>query len=246
MCGRYSLTTPVEALRDLFRFEGPGLNLVPRWNIAPTQEAPVIRLGQDGRRELRLLRWGLVPFWSKDASGGAHMINARSETLAERPAFREAFKARRCLVPADGFYEWETIGPKPPKQPVLFRMADGRPFAFAGLWERWTKGGEPLETFTIVTAAANDVMARYHHRVPMVLAPGDSGAWLDPKADPRALLKSPPSEWFSVTRVSTHVNNVRNDDPICVEPFDEAEILPPAAKKARRAPAGADKQGRLF
>lgn len=251
MCGRYSITTPVEGLRQLFRFTGPALNLQPRWNVAPTQDVPVVRLAKDGGRELRMLRWGLVPFWAKDDKGGARMINARGETVAEKPAFREAFKARRCLVPADGFYEWETLGEAPSKQPLLFRMADGRPFAFAGLWERWhpKDGGAPLETFTIVNTAANAIMATYHDRVPIVLAPDDYETWLDPGADPRPLLKAPPSEWFTTTRVSTHVNNVRNDDPGCVVPLTEPEPVPaekPPEKKAKKKPASDSRQGTLF
>lgn len=245
MCGRYSITTPVEALRSVFLFEGPALNLQPRWNAAPTQDLPVVRLGKDGKRELRLLRWGLVPFWAKDTSGASRMINARGETVAEKPAFREAFKTRRCLVPADGFYEWETLGENPSKQPLLFRMADGKPFAFAGLWERWKPkdGGPPLETFTIVNTAANEIMARYHDRVPIVLSPKDYATWLDPGADARPLLKAPPSEWFTATRVSTRVNSVRNDDPDCVAPAGESEALPPAPKKRTARDA---RQGDLF
>jgi putative SOS response-associated peptidase YedK len=246
MCGRYSITTSVESLRQLFKFTSPGLNLQPRWNVAPTQDAPVVRLGRDGQRELKMLRWGLVPYWSKDISGGARMINARGETVAEKPAFREAFTARRCLVPVDGFYEWETLGDQPSKQPLLFRTADGQPFAFAGLWERWRprEGGTPVETFTIVNTAANAIMARYHDRVPIVLAPEDYATWLDPAADPRPLLKAPPSEWFAATRVSTRVNNVRNDDAECAAPVTEAEPLPPEPPK--KAVSRDTRQGSLF
>jgi putative SOS response-associated peptidase YedK len=247
MCGRYSITTPVEALRQVFRFSGPALNLQPRWNVAPTQEAPVLRLGKDGQRELRMLRWGLVPFWAKDDKGGARMINARGETVAEKPAFREAFKARRCLVPVDGFYEWETLGESPSKQPLLFRMADGKPFAFAGLWERWRpkEGGAPVETFTIVNTAANEIMARYHDRVPIVLAPEDYGTWLDPAADARPLLKAPPSQRFTATRVGTRVNSVRNDDADCIAPVTAPEPLSPEQPKGRKKQPDA-RQGSLF
>ena len=246
MCGRFSITTPVEALRALFRFVGPPVNLQPRWNVAPTQHAPVVRRGKDGRRELTMLRWGMVPYWAQDISGAARMINARGETVAEKPAFREAFRARRCLVPADGFYEWETLGESPPKQPLLFRMADGAPFAFAGLWERWRprEGGETIETFTIVNTAANAMMARYHDRVPIVLAQDDYATWLDPAADPRPLLKAPPSEWFTATRVSTRVNNVRNDDEACAEPAALAEA--PMPEPPRKAAPRDMRQGTLF
>ncbi|MCZ8123106.1 MAG: SOS response-associated peptidase [Magnetospirillum sp.] len=245
MCGRYSLTTPVEALRRLFGFEGPAPNLQPRWNIAPTQSAPVIRLGGGGGREIKMLSWGLVPYWAEDAKLQSHMINARGETVAEKPAFKQAFRQRRCLVPADGFYEWQTLGPKT-KQPLLFKTADGAPFAFAGLWERWVPPqGEVLETFTIVNTAANEMMAQFHDRVPIVLSPADYAAWLDPAVDARALIKAPPSDWLTFRRVSTYVNSVKHDDPGCQEPAPDAEPAPEAPKaKAKKAVDG--RQGSLF
>jgi putative SOS response-associated peptidase YedK len=155
MCGRYSLTTAPEAMRTLFAFENLP-NLAPRYNIAPTQLAPVVRT-RNGARELILMRWGLVPSWAKEVAIGARMINARADTIAEKPAFRDAFRERRCLVPADGFYEWRAENGR--KQPFRVGLKGGRPFAFAGLWERWTapeaaRGlvkGEAIETFTIVT-----------------------------------------------------------------------------------------------
>lgn len=245
MCGRYSLTTPVEALRRLFGFEGPAPNLQPRWNIAPTQSAPVIRLGGGGGREIKMLSWGLVPYWAEDAKLQSHMINACGETVAEKPAFKQAFRQRRCLVPADGFYEWQTLGPKT-KQPLLFKTADGAPFAFAGLWERWVPPqGEVLETFTIVNTAANEMMAQFHDRVPIVLSPADYAAWLDPAVDARALIKAPPSDWLTFRRVSTYVNSVKHDDPGCQEPAPDAEPAPEAPKaKAKKAVDG--RQGSLF
>ena len=177
MCGRYTLTSPVEALRQLFDFAGAAPNLGPRHNIAPTQRAPVIRLGADGGREMQMLSWGLVPYWAEDISLQSHMINARGETVAEKPAFRQAFRQRRCLVPADGFYEWPTVGAKS-KQPFLFRRQDKVPFAFAGLWERWVPPqGEVLESFTIVNIAANATMAPFHDRIPVILDPLDYAAW---------------------------------------------------------------------
>ena len=245
MCGRYVLTTPVEALRKLFRFTGPALNLAPRWNIAPTQDAPVVRLA-DKAIELVMLRWGLVPYWAEDAAIGAKMINARGDTVATKPAFRAAFKSRRCLVPADGFYEWQTTGPAHPKQPVLFRRQDGSPFAFAGIWERWVPpGGGVLESFAIITTDANQLMAKYHHRCPVVLSPGDHERWLDPKADASALIRPPPSEGFSVTRVGTRVNNVRNDDEACVAPA-EPDAAVAKSVKPPRTPKKDDRQADLF
>lgn len=244
MCGRYSITTPVEALRRIFGFEGPAPNLQPRWNLAPTQPAPVIRLGSGGSREIAMLNWGLVPYWAEDAKLQSHMINARGETVAEKPAFKQAFRQRRCLVPADGFYEWQTLGPKT-KQPLLFRMTDGAPFAFAGLWERWVPPqGGVLETFTIVNTAANEVMAQFHDRVPIVLSAADYAAWLDPAVDARALIKAPPSAWFAHTRVSTYVNSVKHDDAGCQDPATEAEAPPAPKPKAKKAADG--RQGSLF
>lgn len=233
MCGRYVLTTPVEALRKLFRFAGPALNLAPRWNIAPTQSAPVIRLA-DQARELAMLRWGLVPYWAEDVAIGAKMINARGDTVATKPAFRAAFKSRRCLIPADGFYEWQTVGPARPKQPVLFRQQDGSAFAFAGIWERWVPpGGGVLESYAIITTDASQAMAQYHDRFPLILSPDDHARWLDPQADASALLKPPPAEWFTVARVSTYVNDVKHDDEGCFAPMLETAEAPPAAKSAR-------------
>lgn len=248
MCGRYLLTTPIELLRRAFGFAGPPPNLAPRWNVAPTQVMPVIRRDEAGGRELAMLRWGLVPSWAKDASVGARMINARGETVAEKPAFRDAFRRRRCLVPADGFYEWperqHEAGDDP--RPVLFRAADGQPFAFAGLWERWRQpDGAPLETYTIVNTAAAPPMTRYHHRVPIVLAPGDHARWLDPAADPSELLRPPPADFLVAIRVSNRVNAVRNDDEACIEPAGDAP--PPEAKPAKRAASRRDdRQANLF
>lgn len=246
MCGRYTITTPVEALRELFGFEGPGVNLRPRWNVAPTQEAPVVRLGSDGRRELAMFRWGLVPFWAKNPSIGSRMINARAETVADKPAFRQAFRARRCLVPADGFYEWAK-GAGGRKQPYLFRTGNGAPFALADLWERWQSGdAAPLHTFTIIVTAANRMMAQYHDRMPVVLAPENYAAWLDPDTDARPLLAAPPADLFVATPVGTHVNNPHNDDPRCVEPLATvpAPALAPKREKGKRSTDG--RQRRLL
>jgi len=245
MCGRYSITTPVQALRELFRFDGAPVNLQPRWNVAPTQAAPVVRMAGDGSREFRMLNWGLVPYWAEDTSLQSHMINARGETVHDKPAFRQAFRQRRCLVPADGFYEWQTVAAKS-KQPLLFRMRDRSPFAFAGLWERWIPPkGEVLETFAIVNTAANEIMAPFHDRVPVVLAPTDYAAWLDPAIDARSLVRAPPSEWLDCMRVSTYVNSVRHDDSGCHEPAPDAEPEPVGKPKARKTgPDG--RQGSLF
>lgn len=229
MCGRYTLTTPLEGLREIFLFEELP-NLGPRYNIAPTQEVPVLRQDPaDGKRHLGLLRWGLIPAWAKEAAIGSRMINARAESVAEKPAFRAAFRQRRCLIPADGFYEWKAApkdaGPKAPKQPYLITLAGCGPFAFAGLWEAWNDkaSGEKVESFTIITTKANAALAEIHHRMPVILAPRDHAAWLDPEGGSetlQALLRPAPAEAVAATPVSTRVNNVRNDDAGLLEPAE--------------------------
>ncbi len=231
MCGRYSLTTPVEAMARVFGFPGPWPNLPPRYNIAPTQTVPVLRAAAGGGVELAQVRWGLVPSWAKDPSAGARMINARAETVAGKPAFRAAFRRRRCLVPADGFYEWRKT-PDGRRQPWRIARPDGAPFAFAGLWERWEKAadGTPLETCTIVTTAANDVLRPIHPRMPVILDPADFAAWLDPATPPgaaAALLRPAPNAWLVAVPVSTRVNDVRHDDPGCIEPLAGPVDAPP-------------------
>ncbi len=221
MCGRYSLTTPVDALRALFGFAGPPPNLPARYNIAPTQEAPVVRRrGPGAARELALLRWGLVPSWADGPRTGYRMINARAETVARKPAFRAAFRRRRCLVPADGFYEWRAEGKR--KQPYRVAFEDGAPFAFAGLWERWrgADGGE-IESFAIVVTDANALLRPIHDRMPVILAPDDHEAWLTGEDGDAlsGLLRPHPGTGMIVYPVSPRVNDPRNDDRVCVEPL---------------------------
>jgi putative SOS response-associated peptidase YedK len=248
MCGRFSLTAPEEDVRKAFGHGGAPRNLRPRWNVAPTQESPVLRREAEGGLRLDLLAWGLVPYWAEDPSVGSRMINARGETVAEKPAYRQAYRQRRCLVPADGFYEWEEKGDK---RPILFRASDAAPFAFAGLWEKWVpKSGGVLETFTIVNCAAQpgSLMARYHHRTPVILAPEDYDAWLDTERDPQALIRPPREGFLSATRVSTYVNKVANDDSNCFVPAPDEP--PPAAEleaaPKKRAKLLDDRQGSLF
>ena len=225
MCGRYSITTPVEALARLFRSKGPALNLPPRYNVAPTQQVPIVRReheGLTGERELAQVRWGLIPFWARTAPIGAKMINARAEGIDEKAAFRAALKMRRCLVPADGFYEWQAMRGR--KVPWHITSKDGKPFAFAGLWERWEKApdGVPVESCTIITTSANHLVRPLHDRMPVILAPDDHAAWLgeDPVRDVAELLRPYPSEAMRAYRVITAVNSVRNDGPKCIEPWD--------------------------
>jgi putative SOS response-associated peptidase YedK len=222
MCGRYTLSTPTDLLRELYELES-AVELQPRFNIAPTQNAPVIRLDGDRQvRHLDLLRWGLIPFWAKDLSIGHRMINARAETVAEKPAYRVSFRKRRCLVIADGFYEWQATGG--PKQPYFFHRGDGEPFLMAGLWDRWEKGeGSPVESFTILTTDANEIVAPIHQRMPVVLDEASYENWLDPGLDDTELLSRllvpAPTRLFVSVPVSTYVNSPANEGPRCVEPL---------------------------
>jgi putative SOS response-associated peptidase YedK len=223
MCGRYTLTSQddVAAAMQLAIAEPaePSEWWRPRFNIAPTQPAPVVP-NRDGPRHLEMMRWGLVPPWSKDLSGSARMINARVETAATSKAFRDALLRRRCLVVADGFFEWRTEGPK--KVPLHIRRDDRRPFAFAGLWERWKGPDGWVLSFTILTCAPNRLVAPVHDRMPIVLPPDAYAAWLTPgelpPAEVAALLAPWTPEGWSVVEVSPRVNSPANDDPACLEP----------------------------
>lgn len=230
MCGRYSITTPLEAMRGLFDFTGTP-NLRPRYNVAPSQDVPIVRLRENGAgREIAQVRWGLVPGWARDLSISAKLINARAESVAGKPSFRSAFKRRRCLVPADGFYEWQNRGGD--KQPYRIARPDGGAFAFAGLWERWrAPGGGTVESCTILTTQANATLAPIHGRMPVVLDPGAYGPWLDAAAEPErlhALLVPAPDELLTAYAVSPRVNNVRNDDAGCIAPLpdDDGDAAP--------------------
>ena len=217
------LTSPVEALRQLFLFEERP-NLRPRYNAAPTDELPIVRLTKQGRRELVIARWGLIPYWAKDKDIGYRTINARADSLVIKPAFREAYRKRRCLVLANGFYEWHTEGKI--KQPYLIQLKSGQPFAFAGLWEFWVSTeGEEVRSFTIITTDPNAVVAPLHTRMPVVLDPAYYDAWLDPSKSPAGDPLAPcPDDWLQTIRVSTRVNSVKNDDPECVAPLSEASL----------------------
>jgi putative SOS response-associated peptidase YedK len=198
-------------------------DLTPRYNVAPTQQIGVVRTA-DGQRELSFMQWGLVPRWAKDPKIGSQMINARAETAAEKPAFRDAFRKRRCLVVADGFYEWKKTGGKT-KQPFYIRMKDHRPFGFAGLWERW---GE-LESCTILTTRPNELCASVHDRMPVILSPNDYDQWLDQQVTDAAalqpLLDPYPSDEMAADPVGTHVNSVRNIDERCIAPLAQQQMF---------------------
>ena len=221
------ITTSAEAIRRMFKTTGPLPNIRPRYNMAPTQDAPIVRV-TDQDRELTMLRWGLVPSWSDGPDSRYRMINARAETVATKPAFRSAFKLRRCLVPADGFYEWQkyewqkTDGGK---QPYRIALQDGELFAFAGLWERWgVPRNEIVESFTIMVTEANEFMHPIHDRMPVILEAADYDQWLQ-GSDVEQLLKPFPSDAMTAYPVSTYVNSPKNDDPACIEPLQEIGAL---------------------
>lgn len=206
MCGRYSLTTPTEAMRALFGFdELPNLGV--RYNIAPTQDVPVVRHGESGEREFASIRWGLVPAWAKEIGGSAPLINARSETIAEKPSFRDAFQRRRCLIPSDGFYEWKTENGE--KQAYRIALPDDEPFAFAGIWEQWRSAqGELLDSCAIITTDASAQIAEIHHRMPVILSPDHHEDWL---ATPSGALLGAYAGELKAYPVSNAVNKVAND-----------------------------------
>lgn len=218
MCGRFTLKTPGKVLAKAFSLaDVPELPL--RFNVAPTQAVAAIRMTSSGRR-LDLIRWGLVPAWIKDFRQAPTLVNARSETLMEKPSFRAAFQARRCLVPADGFYEWKTVNGK--KQPMYFTMKDSAPFALAGLWERWEgPDGTRIDSFALLTTEPNAVVADVHDRMPVIVPAEAHALWLDPGiTDARRLqpLLAPfPAEAMQVHAVSPRVNSVACDDASCIE-----------------------------
>lgn len=219
MCGRFAFYSPAEATAALFGARAAA-ELKPRFNVAPTQDVAAIRHNEAGETQLTTLRWGLVPFWAKDPAIGNRMINARAETVAEKPSFRAAYRKRRCLVLADGFYEWHTHDSQ--KVPYFISLKSGKPFAFAGLWERWDdkETGEKLETTAIITTAANEFMSELHDRMPVVLEAGQTDAWLAGKADALAdaIARTPPFRAWSVDR---KVNNARNEGSDLIEPAGE-------------------------
>ena len=216
MCGRFAFYSPSEATAALFGASST-TEVVARYNIAPTQFIAAVRNDEQDTAELAMLRWGLVPFWAKDPSIGNRMINARAETGAEKPSFRNAYKKRRCLILADGFYEWRKEGDG--KTPYFISLADGSPFAFAGLWENWSskESDESLQTTAIITTAASDFMAQLHQRMPVVMQPEQAERWLGGDMDLLSeIIDNSPS--FQAWPVERTVNNARNEDPALIEP----------------------------
>jgi len=227
MCGRYELHSHPAAIALAFGLDFPP-EIEPRYNIAPTQDVPIIRLNRAGGRELAQLRWGLVPRWAKDPSIGARLINARAETLLEKRAFRDALKRRRCLLPADGFYEWMLMHGGI-KQPLHIGMADGALFALAGLYDRWLPpDGDALDTCTIVTTRANAHLAAQHDRMPVIIAPEDYERWLDVATEDIGDLLVPyPADAMTSYPVSSRVNSVGNEDPELIERAAQEKPTPP-------------------
>jgi putative SOS response-associated peptidase YedK len=222
MCGRFTLKAAAMSLKELFDLaDVPTLPL--RYNIAPTQNVAAVRqISGQPCRELTMLRWGLIPSWAKDRTIGNRLINARADTVAEKPSFRSAYRQRRCLVVADGFYEWMKDNGK--KQPYYIRLADGSPFAIAGLWEHWQGAdGEIIDSCTLLTTEANDLMRPIHERMPVILPRQAYAQWLDPTVQRpeqiAPLLKPYPSEELIAGRVGMQVNNPRNEESSCVEPI---------------------------
>ena len=219
MCGRFTLFESSAVLSTEFSVPIT-FKLTPRYNVAPSQPVLAVRVSPETKkRDASWFRWGLVPRWAKDDSIGYGMINARAETVTEKPGFRDAFRHRRCLVPASGFYEWKKEARR--KQPYYIRRKDGRPFAFAGLWERW-KGKEeaPVESCTLVTTEANELVSSIHDRMPMILQPADYKLWLDPEISGRGnilpLLRQYSSQEMEAFPVGTIVNNPKTEDPRCI------------------------------
>jgi putative SOS response-associated peptidase YedK len=220
MCGRFTLHTPESRIREVFNLEhSPPLGLQPRYNIAPSQQVPIIRDTEAGP-EMVMAKWGLIPHWSKEAKTKYSTINARIESVAEKPTYRTPFKHRRCLIPADGFYEWKVVDGR--KVPHHIRMRDEVVFALAGLWDRWDGEEESLESCSIIVMPANDVMQSLHERMPAIIAPAHQNLWLDPgvtdKTEIMGYLNSAPSGSLVTYPISPWVNSPKHDDVRCMEP----------------------------
>jgi putative SOS response-associated peptidase YedK len=251
MCGRYAITSAPEAIRALFRYpEQP--NFPPRYNVAPTQPIPIVRL-YEGKRQFALVRWGLLPSWVKDPKTFTLLINARGESVIDKPAFRAAMKYRRCLIPADGFYEWKPVAGR--KQPYYVRLKSGAPMALAGLCETWVgPNGEELDTAAIVTTRANGLLAPIHERMPVIVPPEAFDLWLncaEVDAETAAALIAPaPEDALEAYEVSTAVNRVANDNAKLLEPVVPGAAAPqppkPPAPLPKRVKEDEDGQGALF
>jgi len=247
MCGRYLIISSPEAIRRFFQYpEQP--NFPARYNVAPTQAIPIVRFAE-GRRQFALVRWGLIPAWVKDPREFSLLISARGESVNDKPAFRNAMKRRRCLIPADGFYEWKDEGGR--KRPYVVRPRAGGPIAFAGLWESWMgPNGEEMETAAIITTEASRDVAHIHHRMPVVVPPEAFDLWLDPHVDATtatALIVPAPAGLLEAYEISTAVNRVVNDSPALLDPAPaqsalEAPVVAKPSKKQKKD----ERQSSLF
>jgi putative SOS response-associated peptidase YedK len=239
MCGRYVRKSTRREIAAWFGAEeGDVVAWGESYNVAPQTFQPVVRLNRDsGQREIVLMRWGLIPFWASDAKIAYSTINARAETVATAPAFREALRHRRCLVPADAFYEWQTLDRKK-KQPFAIALSSGEPYGFAGLWERWKHEGEWLETFTIITTDPNEVVAPLHNRMPVIVARQDYERWLggDTEQPPIDLLRPYPAEEMTAWKVAKAVGNARNDTAELLEPDSVADDVADAQQDLFSSP----------
>lgn len=243
MCGRYAITTPPQAMRDIYLYMAQP-SFPPRYNVAPTQPVPLIRMN-GATREFALVRWGLIPSWSKEMPQSL-LINARADTIADKPSFRGAFRHRRALMPADGFYEWKDMG-RGQKQPYFIRSRDRANFAMAAIWDNWMSAdGSEIETCATVTTEANATLTPIHHRMPVILARENFARWLDPAAAPKdlaALMVPAPDDLMEAIPVSQSVNRVANDGPHLLDPYlMPLDATPP--KKKEKAPD--DRQADLF
>ena len=220
MCGRFTITLDPADLQQEFNLGDLPGEWKPRYNVAPTQNVPVVK--EETKRDVEMMHWGLIPFWAKDKSIGERMINARAETLQEKPAFRQAFKQRRCLIMADGFFEWQRKDGKSPKVPMYFQLKDGRPFAFAGLWETWLENPDAeLHSCTIITCTPNELVAQIHNRMPVILDKDNCWRWLE-EQDPQQLqnlLIPYPADKMQAHAVGRQVNNPREDNPDVIRPL---------------------------
>jgi len=219
MCGRYSLTKPIKTLKEHFQAIAVEMDHDKRYNIAPSQSVPIVVAGEQGR-EIHAMRWGLIPSWAKDPALGNKLINARAETVHEKPSFRSSFRKRRCLVPTDGFYEWQVRDKG--KVPQYIQLRTGGLFAFAGLWSEWDSGKEILQTFTIITTAANRELESIHQRMPVILMPQDYDGWLATSPqDPKNLLKPLEEGLLEHYEISKTVNSPKNDNEECIQSIAE-------------------------
>jgi putative SOS response-associated peptidase YedK len=228
MCGRYTLAADRNTLLQTFPDFVFPTNLPIRYNIAPTQ--PVAVAANNNGGEVEAFHWGLIPFWAKDSAIGNKLINARSESLHEKPSFKHAFRRRRCLIFADSFYEWYRVPDSKAKIPIRVHMADGRPFAFGGLWESWKQpSGDALQSCVIITTEPNELMARIHHRMPAIVGPESYDDWLDPAARSpetlQPLLRPFEAELMAMHPVSSLVNSPASDDPSCITPVESSDFI---------------------